>query len=222
MGSCRVAVAVRSLLVDTLDEVPETEGVDLLFVEHGEVGTVQDRREREVGSPAQLLAEGREHLLDRIDDRVAVAEVIQEDDASAGLTDPHHLPHHHPVVRYRRDHVGGHHGVETVVREFHRRGVHALQADMREPEFPDPVPAPGQHARREVDPDHLAGSWVERQGQAGAHAHFEHALAPGEVQEADRMLAPVVEDLAEDVVVDSRVAGVDPFDFRRVHNTSKL
>jgi len=36
------------------------------------------------------------------------------------------------------------------------------------------------------------------------------------------MLAPVVEDLAEDVVVDSRVAGVDPFDFRRVHNTSKL
>jgi len=93
---------------------------------------------------------------------------------------------------------------------------------MREPELLDPLTAPGQHARREVDSDHLAGSRIERQGQACAHAHFEHALARGEVQKADRMLAPVMEDLTEDVVVDSRVAGVDPFDFRRVHNTPKL
>ena len=70
-----MAVAV-GLFVHALDEVPEAEGVHLLLVEHGEVGAVQDGRQGEVGAPAQVFAEGREHLFERVDDRVAVAEVV--------------------------------------------------------------------------------------------------------------------------------------------------
>ena len=124
------AAVLGTLLVDTFHQVPELHRVDFFFTGDVEVGPFEHGVQREVGSEADMLAEGRNHFFHGSNQFVAVAEVVQHDDASAWLADANHLVHDFAVIRYGSHDIGCHHGIEAVVGEVHFPGVHQHQSHM--------------------------------------------------------------------------------------------
>ena len=69
------AAVLGTLLVDTFHQVPKLHRVDFFFTGDVEVGPFEHGVQREVGSEADMLAEGRNHFFHGSNQFVAVADV---------------------------------------------------------------------------------------------------------------------------------------------------
>ena len=119
-----LSIPICGFVIHTFYQVPYPEWIDLLLVNHRQMRAIKHRRKRKIGSPSQLLAERRDDFLDCRNQSIAVAEVIEKDDAPAGLADPDHLQHDLPVVRDGGHHVCCHDGVKRVICKFHGSRIH--------------------------------------------------------------------------------------------------
>lgn len=120
------------LPIDTFHQVPEFHRVDFFLAGDVEVGALEYCVQGQVGAEADMLAERRDDLFHSGNQFVAVAEMIQHDDAAAWFTDPDHFIDDLAIIRYGRDDVGSHHGVEAVVRKIHLACIHQHQTHMIE------------------------------------------------------------------------------------------
>jgi len=177
--------------------------------------------QRQIRAPSQVLRERGDDFLHRGDDLVAVAEVVEHDDAAARAADTDHFIDDFAVVRHGGDDVGRDDGIETTVGKFHGAGIHAMELHMRQTMHLRPLFRLAQHAFREVDPGNLAMPRVHRKGEACADADFENLLVRLHIQIADRRFAPFVKHLAENLIVDTGVRRVDPLNFLQIHESSE-
>ena len=122
--------ALGTLPVDTFHQVPELHRIHFFFSGHVEVGAFEYRVQREIGTETDVLAEWGNDLLHGGDQLIAVAEVIQHDDAPARLAHADHFIDDFAIVGHGGDDVRRHHCVKAIVGEFHFPGVHQHQPNM--------------------------------------------------------------------------------------------
>ena len=143
---------------------------------------------------------------------VRAAEVVEDDDPSAGPTDALHLAHDCDRVGHDADHVRRVDDVEGVVGKFEIGGVHFEQTHVADALAGHPVAGLLEHGSGEIDAGHRAGARVERGVDPGADAHLEHAIAGTNSHPLDRLNASRVQGRSKKCVVGPRDVLVDPFD----------
>ena len=156
--------------------------------------------------------EGRDGPFDGCDRPMRAAEMVEDDDPSAGAADTLHLAHDRHRVGNDADHVRRVDDVEGVVGELEIGGVHLEQAHVADALAGHPVAGLFEHGSREIDAGDRARARVERGVDPGADAHFEHAIARTDGHALDRLNASRMQGRSKECVVGPRDVLVDPFD----------
>src|SRR5207245_11614468 len=102
-------------------------------------------------SPYTTLFRSRDQPLKPRHERVSTAEVIQDDDASAGTADTAHFAGDGHRIGNDADHVRGIYDVERIVGELQVRGVHLQKPYVPHPFARDAVARLLEHGARQVD-----------------------------------------------------------------------
>lgn len=129
-----------------------------------------------------MFTEGRDDFFHGRDQLVAVAEVVEHDDAAARLAHADHFVHDFTVVRHGSHDVSGHHGVERVVGKVHLSCIHQHQPHMIKVVVRLALTGLGQHAGGKVDTDDLAVLRIVLQGNARSHPDFQDLLLGSNAQ----------------------------------------
>ena len=156
--------------------------------------------------------ERRNHALDPGAQPVLAAEVVEDDDASAGAADAAHLARDGHRVRHDADHVRRIDDVEGVVGELEVRGIHLQQPDVAHAFARHALARLLEHGAREVDTGHRTVGRIQRGVDAGAHANLEHTIAGLDAHPLNGANTAGVERRTEDEVVNGSKVFVDAGD----------
>src|SRR5581483_204874 len=207
-------------VVHALYKMPEAQRVDFFFPRDLQRGPFQHGVERQIRTPAEMLGQRGDDSLDRGNELVAVAEVIQHHDPSTWPANADHFADDTAIIRHGGHDVRGDHRIETVVREFHRAGVHPIEPHMAQSVGRGPFFRFFQHAFREIDAHDLAMAGVHRERQPGAHPDLQDSLIGLHIEIADRGFPSLVKHLPEHMVIDIGISRIDTLDFLKVHVAS--
>src|SRR3954451_155554 len=158
--------------------------------------------------PAEPPRERCEGLLAELAQAAFGADVVHQNDLTAGFQHPRELIECRLRVRHRGDDVLGYDHVERVVRKRKVLRVHDGQRlDIGKSVLGDALGRLAQHRRRDVDADDTVGARIVGQRNAGADTDFENASADA-LRRRDRGAAAALEHPAEHHIVDRRPARI--------------
>src|SRR4051812_37811310 len=163
-----------------------------------ECGKIQVRFESDVHR------ERRDDPLDPRHRRIPAAEMIEDDDASAGAADAAHLARHANRIGHHTDHIRRIDDIEAVVCELETGCVHLQQSDVADAFTEYTIPRLLEHGAGQVDARDRTVRWIERHVNPGADSDLEYAFAWLDPHPADRVHAPGMQRRTEHEVVHRR------------------
>src|SRR5262249_46438623 len=123
-------------------------------------------------------------------------------DSAAGFAHPVGLGDHAHRIGHHGNDMEGHHVIKAIVRKFEIERVHLEDFKMRPAVRLDFVPGARQHVRGKIDAADFTMGRVSWKGRAGAVTYLEDLGTGGNVEIFDHSLEAIVENFAEDLVVE--------------------
>src|SRR5208283_563204 len=164
----------------------------LVALDHDRL-SLEDVARAQPSRPSEMTRDWIQHGDHGVQEGFLAAEMIDDHDTAAGLTDADHLAHHLYRIGHYRHYVEGRYIVKAFVGKVEVERVTLLQFDVAQLALADFLLRHLKHVRRGIDADHVHVRRIRIERDTGADPYFKHALIGTQLEAVDHGMFTVNE-----------------------------